>query len=227
MGTVVLMGGEEFRRDCIPMDRELLGRVPHRPPRVVIVPTAAMYENPRLAADNGISYFRSLGAEASSGMILSREDAGSAEVMAALAPTRADIVYFTGGSPNELLRTLRHTPAWAAIVELYRAGGTIVGSSAGAMVLGEKMSAGTATWTDGLYLVPGVAVLPHHQPMPDLYVQDMRDSLPPGITVLGIQTATAAVRYDDGQWNVVGAGIVMVYGEGRTEQYRAGQTFEL
>ena len=59
MGVVALMGGNEFREDCIPLDQELLS-LAKQPHRVVIVPTAAAFENPRKAAENGIRYFELL-----------------------------------------------------------------------------------------------------------------------------------------------------------------------
>ncbi len=227
MGTVALMGGDEFSPDCVPLDRELLGRIAHRPPRVVVIPTAAVHENPRLAADNGISYFAALQAEARAAMILRREDTDNAGILDMLSSLQADLVYLTGGSPADLLGAMRHSAAWASIVELYREGGTVVGSSAGAMVLGELVSTGTATWTDGLYLIPRLAVLPHHHPLPDLYVQDLRDSVSPDIVILGIQTATAAVNSGDDRWHVLGRGTVSLYAEGRTARYRAGESFVL
>ena len=60
---IALIGGNEFRPNCEPMDRALLARLAAEP-IVVILPTAAAHENPRLAADNGVRYFRRLGAQA-------------------------------------------------------------------------------------------------------------------------------------------------------------------
>ena len=62
-GLIALIGGNEFRPDCEPMDRALLARLDAEL-KVVILPTAAAHENPRLAADNGVRYFRRLGAQA-------------------------------------------------------------------------------------------------------------------------------------------------------------------
>ena len=60
-GLIALIGGNEFRPDCEPMDRALLARLAAEP-IVVILPTAAAHENPRLAADNDVRYFRRLSA---------------------------------------------------------------------------------------------------------------------------------------------------------------------
>ena len=44
-GWIALVGGNEFRKDCEPMDRALLARL-GRGAKVVIIPTAAARENP-------------------------------------------------------------------------------------------------------------------------------------------------------------------------------------
>jgi hypothetical protein len=50
-GWIALVGGNEFRPNCEPMDRALLTHIGKRP-KVAILPTAAK-ENPALAAENG------------------------------------------------------------------------------------------------------------------------------------------------------------------------------
>jgi cyanophycinase-like exopeptidase len=112
-GFLALMGGNEFRPDCHPMDEELLDRIGRKPARVVIVPTAAALENPRLAADNGIRYFAALGAAASVAMIITRADANDPQRS---APIReADLIYLTGGDPRYLLSTLVGSICWSVI----------------------------------------------------------------------------------------------------------------
>ena len=64
-GRIALVGGDEFRPGCEPMDRELLGATGVDRSRVVILPTAAAHESPRQAASNGVSYFSGLGCDAS------------------------------------------------------------------------------------------------------------------------------------------------------------------
>ncbi|MFH1485594.1 MAG: Type 1 glutamine amidotransferase-like domain-containing protein, partial [Chloroflexota bacterium] len=105
MGAIALVGGDEFRQSCIPMDQELLRRIPTRPPRVVILPTAAAHQRPHLAAQNGIRYFKALGAVATSVMILGRKDADDHRYVDQLK--EADLLDITGGDPWHLQESLR------------------------------------------------------------------------------------------------------------------------
>ena len=49
IGHVALVGGNEFRRECDPMDRALLDLVGGPRAAIVILPTAATNENPYVA----------------------------------------------------------------------------------------------------------------------------------------------------------------------------------
>ncbi len=222
MGTIVLMGGGEFRPNCVAVDRSILGRMVGQPPRVVIVPTAAR-EGPSVVARNGVGYFQSLGVEATAAMVLARADAGDPHLASMFRPT--DLVYLTGGDPWHLLQTLRGSRVWAAIVQAWSAGAIIAGSSAGAMVLGDRMW-WNGGWTDGLGLAPGVAVLPHYRltasPKPEPWFGKLG-----GLTVLGIPEATACISEYGHAWLVAGEAKVAVFGEDRAEVYGSGEGFAL
>ena len=64
-GRLALVGGDEFRPGCETMDAAILAAAGSSNPTVLIVPTAAAFENPARAADNGVRHFTSLGADAS------------------------------------------------------------------------------------------------------------------------------------------------------------------
>ncbi|MCS6796134.1 MAG: cyanophycinase [Raineya sp.] len=55
---------------------------------------------------------------------------------------KAQLIYFTGGDQNKLMKTLHKTPLYEAIWQCYRNGGTIAGTSAGAAVMSKKMITG-------------------------------------------------------------------------------------
>jgi cyanophycinase len=216
------MGGNEFRPSCEPMDRAILARLATKPKgvKVVIVPAAAAHENPEMAAGNGVRYFNDLGARAEAAMIVDRQ---TAQDPAFAAQVRAaDLVYFTGGDPSYLLETMRGSSAWEAALEVIEAGGILAGSSAGAMICGGQMWTSGHGWREGLSLVPEIAIIPHHASLGARWGTDrMRRSLRAGVTLVGIDEATALVGPP---WQVAGSGQVLVYGRNGPRIYAQGQS---
>src|SRR4051812_19093506 len=97
MGTIALVGGNEFRTDCMPMDLWLLNQIAEKPARVVILPAAAAKDDPVMAAENGMRHFASMHAEVATAMVVDKSSAND-RAMAALI-NDADLVYLSGGSP--------------------------------------------------------------------------------------------------------------------------------
>jgi len=225
MGTIALVGGDEFRPNCVAMDREILRRAGTLTPRVLILPTAAASEEPGAAAANGIRHFQSLGLEAEALMVVTRADAENDALAARVKDV--DVIYLTGGDPAYLLETLRHSAVWSAIERLYRQGGVVVGSSAGAMALSAQMRHGSREWLPGLGLAPRVAVLPHHEHCAEDEARGLREALPSGLVLLGIAAATAGINAGNDTWHVAGEGSVCVYGEYSADRYPTGESFEL
>jgi len=221
-GLIALVGGGEFRRNCQPMDRALLARLGKRP-KVVILPTAAARENPSLAAENGVRYFRQLGAPAEAAMII---DAETAKQPALATPVKnADLIYFTGGDPVYLLETMRDSLAWKTVQKALERDRILAGSSAGAMMLGEQMWAPGDGWREGLGLVPHIAVIPHHASLASRWdATRMRASLPEGVTLVGIDEATALAGPP---WQVLGPGEVAVYDGDHPSIFKDGQSVPL
>ena len=223
-GLIALIGGNEFRRDCEPMDRALLARLDAEP-IVVILSTAATHENPRLAADNGVRYFRRLGVQAGAAMIVDPETARQPSLVEQIET--ADLVYFTGGDPTYLLETMRGSPAWQAALDVLDRGGAMAGSSAGAMICGGQMWAPGHGWREGLGLVPQVAVIPHHATLAARWnAERMRATLLAGVTLVGIDEATALVGSEQ-EWVVLGQGEVAVHNAEPPAVYTSGQSVRL
>ncbi len=219
-GLIALVGGDEFRPECEPMDRALLSRF-GKQPRVIVLPTAAARENPMRAADNGVRYFRSLGARADAVMITNASTARETELVWQIK--NVDMVYFTGGDPVHLLETMRGSPAWDAARQVVEAGGTLAGSSAGAMICGGQLWAPGEGWREGLGLVPNIALLPHHATLAARWNADrMKEALPRGVTLVGIDAATALVGAGS-DWGVTGAGEVVVYRSDPPSVFSDGQ----
>ena len=216
MSHIALVGGNEFRRDCDPMDRALLEVMGGVGAPVVIIPTAATNENPYVAGENGIRHFRRLGA-APDKLLIDDGNANQVEVAAALEQFRA--VYFTGGDPVYLLETMRGSRAWDTVLAVHARGGLVAGSSAGAMAFGGQMWHFDG-WVPGLGLVPNVAVLPHHATMAARWdAARMAATLPAGVTLVGIDEATALLLPEG---RVLGAGEVTIYGPEGPRVYGAG-----
>jgi cyanophycinase len=221
-GFIVLMGGNEFRPDCQPMDRRILAGLGSKP-RVVVLPTAAARENPGLAAENGVRHFNRLGGKAEAAMVVDSETAGDGKWLGLIR--KADLVYLAGGDPVHLLETLRNSAVWEAALEVWKGGRALAGSSAGAMVLGGQMWAPGQGWRRGLGLLPRLAILPHHASLARAWkVKSMLSSIPDGTTLVGIDEATALVGPP---WEVVGQGTIVVYEPDKAAVFRQGETVNL
>lgn len=103
-------------------------------------------------------------------------------------------------------------------------GGLIAGSSAGAMVLGQRLWRFDG-WMEGLNLARGLAVLPHHATLAARWnAAAMAAALPAEVTLIGIDEATAVLLPEA---LVLGAGQVTVYGPAGQRAYEAGSKIEL
>lgn len=222
-GTIALVGGDEFRPQSAGLDRHLLSLAPRAPATVAILPSAAVPENPQLAAQHGCAHFQALGARPRPVMVLDRRDADDAGLVSALGD--ADLIYLTGGSPIYLLDCLRGSRAWARLLDRLRAGAVLAGSSAGAMALCEAVLYRDQR-LDGLGLVGGIAVLPHFERRSASEFPRLRERAPAGLTLLGIDGATGCILRE-GRWQVAGAGQVTVLASSGHESHPPGAQFQL
>src|SRR3972149_2347229 len=142
-GLTALAGGNEFREDCVAMDRALLALLPEQA-RVLILPTANNEGRPDIAIQWGVRHFEALGAKASGAMILNRQDCQDERFLPALRDV--DLIYLAGGNPRHLLDSLRDTLVWQAIQEHWASGGMLRGSSARAMGLAAPMRTREGGW---------------------------------------------------------------------------------
>ena len=220
-GQIALVGGEEFRTGCEEMDREIMRATGKDPAKVVVVPTAAV-TGPAKAGNDGLVHFGALGGDSSRLMLLERSHAEDPDFFA--PATLADVVYFTGGSPDHLLETVRESPFLTALLALMEGGSVLAGSSAGAMVMGSMMRRPSAGgWVDALGLVPGVAVLPHHERRDHAETsKELQGSAPNGLTFLGIAARTGCLGAP-GNWRVVGSGRVTVYQGSEWQTFDSGE----
>ena len=111
-GEIALVGGDEFRTGCEGMDLEIMRVSGQDPATVLVVPTAAV-TGPAKAANDGATHFAALGGKSSRLMLLERDHAEDPDFFAPV--TTADVVYFTGGSPEHLLETVRDSQFFHAL----------------------------------------------------------------------------------------------------------------
>ena len=227
-GPLALVGGDELRPGNEPIDRDLVAAARAHGGPAFVVATAAARHRPELAVRNAVRWFDRLGLAIEELPVYAAEDARSASL--AERASSGSCFYVVGGDPDVVLDVLRGSAVWDAIVGAWRGGAALAGSSAGAMAMashvllpGDRGRAAVA----GLGLVPGVAVIPHHDTFGAGWERNGIAGLPDDVALLGIGERTAVVLAED-RWVVRGAGAVTLRGgDGRTRRHEAGGSVEL
>lgn len=224
-----LVGSGEFTPAMADIDREILASIGPAP-TVVVLPTAAAGEDPQDWALRGIEHFWRLGARSVALMVLERahaEDPDNVEVI-----RNADLLYISGGKTARLLESLEGSPLWRGFLLAREAGAWLVGSSAGAMALGDwslvhrpEDGHGTPTlWMPGLGMLQGYAVVPHYDRWQE--ADGLTAEIAGACSVFGIDEDTA-VLLEDGRATVAGAGRARLFGSDRSQIFEPGATFPL
>lgn len=210
-GTICLQGGREFGNSCRDLDMEVLRRT-QMGPIVVLAGAADPGKQYASASRNAARYYGNLGGDPAVPAPDPREDLeGCLDTLG-----QATLVVLPGGSPTELLRVLT-VLADGRVGERLRAlhaeGMTLSGASAGAMALCARvwLADDDRTVTDGLGLVPGIA-LPHHEPG-----REDRAGTPPDLPVWGLPEC-GGVLVDDTGVVAAGAGTPVLAIDGEVEE---------
>jgi cyanophycinase len=237
-GRLILAGSGEFTPAMDDLDREIIAGIGKPRARVAIVPTASGLEDtPATWAALGETHFAALGADVVPVMVLRRDDARERRWIDALRDV--DWVYFSGGRPQHAINVLAGTPFWDEVLRLHRSGAVLAGSSAGAMMLGEKSyapddfdAAGMpqrVSIRDGLGVLGGHFVVPHFDllsQLPPERVQAWIGVWPDGLRGIGIDEDTAVVEGTNG-WTVRGRGrAVTMTSFDRQEVHANGARFD-
>ncbi|MGD0887499.1 MAG: Type 1 glutamine amidotransferase-like domain-containing protein [Thermodesulfovibrionales bacterium] len=227
-GYILLEGGAEFGGQMAEPDKHAIELAGGLDARVSIIPTAAVPDNNHeRAGQSGVRWFKRLGArQVNSLPLIDRASANQLTIASALRQSR--LVFLLGGFPQYLAQTLTGTLSWQATLEAYDTGAVIGGSSAGAMILCRHYyDPGTRRIVEGLNLVPGACVVPHHNTFGKSWASSLAPSIPDD-TIVGIDEQTGLI--DDGaagEWTILGKGVVTVYKGGTTKTYRSGETLSL
>jgi cyanophycinase len=213
IGPLALVGGDELHPGNEPQDRLLVDAARGGP--AFVVTTAAARQHPERAAENAQRWFGELGLEIEELPLTTRSQARSSELAARARAGR--FFYFVGGDPGLVPTVLAGTPSWTAIVEAWRNGAALAGSSAGAMAFGEwtlirdRMPGDDRRrYREALGLIAGIAVVPHFDTFGTRWVDASLEAAPrDDVILLGLDERTAAVLVG-GRWRVEGAGTVSV-----------------
>lgn len=226
MGYLLLEGGAEFGGQMAEPDRRAIELAGGPAAPVRIIPAAAAPDaNHVRAGNNGVRWFKSLGArDVAPVNLIDKASANDAAVAESLR--NAKLIYMLGGFPAYLGQTLENSLAWQAVLDAYQRGAVLAGSSAGAMVLCQfyyDPDAGRVL--HGLGLVHNTLVLPHHNTFGKTWASRLLAKLP-GVTLLGIDEATGVLDDGHGKWSVLGRGAATLY-SGGTTVHRAGESFSV
>lgn len=207
-GVLALVGGAEWTPGC-DFDAELLQASGGT--EVVVLPTAAAFENPDLAVEHARAWFDGLGATVTNVRALQHREALDPANVAAVRAAR--FLYLAGGSPLHLRSVLKETPLWDALVDAWNDGAVVAGASAGAMVLCDPMiDPRGGAFTVGLGLVTNLAVLPHATDDVAAHHKRTFELADRGLVLAAIPERAALLRDPDGTWRAVGDVTVWVDG---------------
>lgn len=229
-GYLLLAGGAEFGGLMSLPDRRAMELAGGPAAPIAIIPTAAAPDNNhQRAGNNGVRWFRELGAAKVEELpIVDRTSANDPDLAEQVRQAR--LIYLLGGFPGYLGETLRGSVCWQAALDAYKNGSVLAGSSAGAMVLCQYyFDPARKQVIEGLNLLPNTCVLPHHNTFGRNWSRRLVEALP-GVVLIGIDERTGLI--DDGpgprrvSWRVYGQGSVTIYRQEQQVAYRAGQQFD-
>jgi len=235
-GLIALLGSGEYLPVMDDVDRYLLANcgADGRKPRVVCLPTAAGQEGQKSLSRwsrMGVEHFTRLGADVQAVPVI---DAVSAnDLNHASAVEDADLIYFSGGDPSFLYRTMKDSLVWEAAHRAWTRGAVYAGCSAGAMILGTEMPDVRAMGirsTIAFGILPIASLLPHFNAMPLFgkpLIATLRRRLREGEIMLGVDEDTAIVGKLNEEWTVLGKDKAHLFTKDESKSYGVGEKFTL
>ena len=224
--TVVLQGGGEFSPGCRAMDKLLLDLADG--PLVVTALAGEVGRDYRKATDNGVSHFRALGGS----HVVAAPDVREESAQALVVLRTARVIVLPGGSPSRLLTALTASPVGQVIADLLAAGGSVMGASAGAMVLCPWTVLPDRRGPHGLVVAKGLGLCPVSSSSrtgvaagsrTDWMVA-IKDGVPADISVLGL-AEESGVLFEDGVLTAVGKLSTRLVGD--AQELPVGQSWRI
>jgi cyanophycinase len=228
-GPLALVGGDELNPGNEPQDEVLVAAASGGP--AYVLATAAGRQRPDLAVRNARTWFKGLG--------LDVEELPAVRGSDVTSPKNADrarggrFFYLVGGDPGLVPKTLADTPVWDAIVEAWREGAVLAGSSAGAMALGEwtlirdrRPGDARRRYRPALALVPRIAVIPHFDRFGERWVDGaLAGALRDDIVLVAVDERSAAL-WRDGVWQAFGPGGITIITRSDRRRFAAGERID-
>lgn len=212
-GPLVVTGGSESAMLPQLVQERLLGAIrAGREGEIVVLPTAAAYEQPEQAGQRIAAVFEGVDRAVTVLDVLTRGDALQAELADRVC--RAAAIVLVDGSPLHLRSVLKETPLWNAIEDAWNHGAMLFGAGEVSTVLGDPMiDPRGGALTLGLGLVADLTFAP----ISPLWTSDLTRRvrrLSTGTSVLiEIPHDVALVRWSDGSWEEIGGSVAVVRNE--------------
>jgi cyanophycinase len=227
MSTILLAGGLEFSGRMADPDRLAIELAGGLDTPIRIIPTAAAPDrNHERAGKNGVDWFTCLGATNVASLPIvdrtSADDPGLSEEL-----EHAGLIYLLGGFPRYLAETLAGSRSWKSALTAMQAGAVIAGSSAGAMVACDYyFDPETSRIQEGLNLLNGICVLPHHDTFGHTWASRLTGLLPDSV-LAGIDEETGVIcDLSGGQGQVYGKGQLTLYSGDQVRRYGPNRAFD-
>jgi cyanophycinase len=235
-GLIALLGSGEYLSVMDDVDHYLLANcgAEGRRPRVVCLPTAAGQEGEKSVSRwsrMGMEHFTRHGADVQAVPVIDEKSAN--DLNHASVVEDADIIYFSGGDPGYLYRTMKDSLVWQAAQKAWARGAVYAGCSAGAMILGREMPDFRAMGirsTAAFGILPIASLMPHFNAIPLFgkpLVATLRRRLTEGEIMIGIDENTAIVGKLDEEWTVMGKAKAHIFTKNESTSYGAAEKFSL
>jgi cyanophycinase len=228
-GPLALVGGDELNPGNEPQDKILVAAAGRGP--AYVLASAAGRQRPDLAVRNARTWFKGLGLDVEELPAIRRSDVTS--------PKNAELArggrffYLVGGDPGLVPKTLADTPLWNAIVEAWREGAALAGSSAGAMALGEwtlirdrRPGDARRRYRPALSLVPRIAVIPHFDRFGERWVDGALAGAPRDDVVLVAVDERSAALWRDGVWQAFGPSGITIISRSDRRRFASGERID-
>lgn len=206
-GPLAFVGGLPFTPGCT-FDAALLEQ--SGTDDVLVLPTAAAYEDPDRLVAAATTWFDGLGATARGISVLGRSDALDPDHAATVRSAR--FIYLVGDNPMHLRSVLKDAPVWEALVDAWNDGAVLAAVGGASRVLCDPMvDPRGGAFAVGLGLLPGMALIPHHDHWSPEKARRTLELADDDLPIATVDDATALIRDSAGAWRAEGAGEVAVF----------------